>query len=154
MYKVVWWFDQFSRSYEATKFWTWREWRHTLECIKYFIPGFFCIFLLILWKKNVLHSFMVVLTISHELFTNFWMIKFCLDVSDVIHANEHTEFANSGLHTNFWKLGLTPFCFVIRKDCFKQKLLLWLHVPSNENLISCTLKIFLFFFRIKYHFDI
>ena len=46
----------------------------------------------------------------------FWMIKLCLDVRDVIHANEHTYHTNYGLHANFWKLWLMPF---------KKKLLLW-----------------------------
>ena len=48
------------------------------------------------------------------------MIKLCLDVKDVIHANEHTKYANSGLHVNFWKFWLMPFCFMIKKDHFKQ----------------------------------
>ena len=41
-YKVLWCFDQFSRSYDVTN-------RHTRECTKHFILGFLCIFLLILW---------------------------------------------------------------------------------------------------------
>ena len=37
-------------------------------------------------------------------FANIWlMIKLCLDVSDVIHANEHA-YANCGLHVNSWRL--------------------------------------------------
>ena len=61
---------------KVIKFWIRREWRHTSECIKYFIPGLLCIFLLILWKKNLLHSFMVVLTVSHKLMKSqsFWLI--------------------------------------------------------------------------------
>ena len=51
---------------EVTKSWIQREWRHTRECTEHDIPGFLCIFLLIFWKENLLHSFMVVLTISHE----------------------------------------------------------------------------------------
>ena len=36
------------------------------------------------------------------------MVKLCLDVSDVMHANEHKYYANCRLHLNFW---LMPFCF-------------------------------------------
>ena len=32
----------------------------------------------------------------------FWMIKSCLDGSDVIHVNEHMWYATCGLHVNFW----------------------------------------------------
>ena len=38
------------------------------------------------------HSFLVVLTVCHEFIhevVKFWMIKLCLDVSQVTHANEH-----------------------------------------------------------------
>ena len=40
LYKVLRCFDQFSPRYEVTKFWISREWRHTRECTKQFIPGF------------------------------------------------------------------------------------------------------------------
>ena len=40
------------------------------------------------------------------------MIKLHLDVSDVIHTNEHTEHVHYGLYVNFWSF-----------------LLLWPHVP-------------------------
>ena len=63
---ILWCFDQFSQSYEVTKFWIWREWCYTRECTKQFSSGFICMFWLILWKKNLLHSFMIVLNISHE----------------------------------------------------------------------------------------
>ena len=32
----------------------------------------------------------------------FWMIKNYLDISDVIHANEHSKYAYYGLNVNFW----------------------------------------------------
>ena len=57
------------------------------------------------------------------------MSKLSLDVSDFIHANEHTKRANSGLDVNFWNFLLMPFYFMIKKDSFKQKLLLWAQVP-------------------------
>ena len=37
---------------------------------------------------------------THEI-TKFWMIKLCFNVSDVTHVNEHTSYANCGLHVNF-----------------------------------------------------
>ena len=64
--QILWCFDNFKRSYEVTKFWIRREWRHIRECIEHFICFSLHIFL-ILWKKNLLASFMVVLTISCEL---------------------------------------------------------------------------------------
>ena len=39
-----------------------------------------------------------------------WMIKLYLHTSDVIHANEHTKYANCGLHGNFYNFLLMPFC--------------------------------------------
>ena len=67
MEKVLWRFGQISRSYKFTKFWIQRKWRHTRECTKYFTAGFPCTFLLILWRKSMLWSFMVFLTIFQEL---------------------------------------------------------------------------------------
>ena len=49
----------------------------------------------------------------------------CLQVNDFILTNRHTEHANCGLHINFWNFWLMPFCFMIQKDYFKPKLLLW-----------------------------
>ena len=43
--QVLWSFNQFSRSYEVTKFCIWRTWRHTLGCTKHSSPGFLCMFL-------------------------------------------------------------------------------------------------------------
>ena len=40
-----------------------------------------------------------------------WMIKLYLLVSDVIHANEHTKYANCGLHANLWNFLLMPFFY-------------------------------------------
>ena len=53
------------------------------------------------------------------------MIKLYIDVSDVIHADEHTKHANCRLYVNFWNFLLKPFYFMMKKDHFKQKLLLW-----------------------------
>ena len=46
--------DQFFTNLWSQKFWIWRKWRHTSEGRKHFTPGFLCIFLLILWKKNLM----------------------------------------------------------------------------------------------------
>ena len=40
-------------------------------------------------------------------------------------ANEHTKHANCGLRVNFWNFLFMPFCFMMKKDHFKRKLLLW-----------------------------
>ena len=86
-------------SHEVTKFWIRHEWRHTHECTKYFIPGFLCIFLLILWKKKLLQFYA---RFDHFWWTykvtKFWMIKLSR------HKWRHTcKYANYGLHVNFWK---------------------------------------------------
>ena len=60
----------------------------------------------------------------------------CLYASDVIHANEHTEYVNCDLRVNFLKFWLMSFCFVMRKDHFKQKLLLWSKIPFKFHFCS------------------
>ena len=62
----------------------------------------------------------------------FWIIKLCLDVNDVTHANKHTAHAQCSLHVNFWNFLLIPFFFMINKDHVKQRLLLWPHVPFKS----------------------
>ena len=57
------------------------------------------------------------------------MIKLHLEVSDVTHANEYAKHANCGLHVNFWSFLIISFCFLMKKDHFKEKLLLWPQVP-------------------------
>ena len=61
--------------------------------------------------------------------TKFSMIQLCLNVCDVIQANKHTYFAAYGLYVNFWNFRLIAFCFMMRKDNFKQNLLLWPQIP-------------------------
>ena len=55
----------------------------------------------------------------------FRMINFYLDVSDTLHANERTKQSNCLLHINIWNFLLMLLCFMMKKDHFKQKLLLW-----------------------------
>ena len=62
----------------------------------------------------------------------FSMIKRYLDVSDVIHAKEYTKDANCGLHLNCWIFLFMAFCFIMKKDHFKQKLLIWPQVPFMD----------------------
>ena len=57
------------------------------------------------------------------------MIKLCLNVNDVIPANEHTYYTKFDLYINFSDFWLMPLCFMTKKDNFKQKLLLWLQDP-------------------------
>ena len=52
------------------------------------------------------------------------MIKLYLDISDVIHANEGTKYAACGMQ----------FCFMMKKDNFKQKLFVWSQVPFKRFL--------------------
>ena len=64
----------------------------------------------------------------------FRIIKLYLDVSDVTHANEHTKHANCSLYVNLWNFWLMPSCFMMKKDHFKQKLLLWPQVPFKDKI--------------------
>ena len=49
----------------------------------------------------------------------FSTIKLYLSVSYAIHANKHMQYANCGLHVNFWNFLLMPFCFMMKKDHFE-----------------------------------
>ena len=79
---------------------------------------------------------MVFLTIFHLSICKVLNVKLYLDVSDSKHANEQTKHANCGLHGNFWSFLLISFCFMMKKDHFKQKLLLWSQV-SFRGLNLC-----------------
>ena len=60
------------------------------------------------------------------------MIKLCPDESNVIHANENIKSANYNLHANFWNFWSIYFCFVMKKNHFTEKLLLWPQVPLKK----------------------
>ena len=47
------------------------------------------------------------------------MIKLYLDISDIIHINEHTKYPNNGLHVNLWNFLLMTLCFMMKKVHFK-----------------------------------
>ena len=61
----------------------------------------------------------------------FSVIKLCLDVSNAIHANEHTKYANCGLPLIFGIFLLMQQFFIMKNDHFKQNLLLWPQFPFN-----------------------
>ena len=61
------------------------------------------------------------------------MIRLYLDVSDVIHANEHTKYYNCELLVNCWIFG-NAICFMMKKNHFKQKLLLWSQFAFKQTL--------------------
>ena len=54
--------------------------------------------------------------------SKFWMINLYLNLSDIMHTNEHKKHANCGLHVNFWNFLLMLFCFMMKKDHFKDHL--------------------------------
>ena len=66
--------------------------------------------------------------------SKFWMINLYLNVSDIMHANEHKKHANCGLHVNFWNFLLMLFCFMTKKDHFKDHLKNHLRSPLRKKL--------------------
>ena len=106
------------------------RWHHTQKR-KYFIPAFLRIALVDFIKKEPntkFQSFFDHFLRTYEVI-KFWMVRLCLDASDVMYANEHALYANCGLYVKCWKFRLMPFCFMTKKDHFQQKLLLSSHVP-------------------------
>ena len=49
------------------------------------------------------------------------------------YTKEQTKYVNCGLHVNFWSFLYMSFCFMMKKDHFKQKLLLWPQVPFKKS---------------------
>ena len=114
-------FNQASISYKVTKFWFQFKWRHTHKCAKHFTAGFLCFFLVSFMEKKPMKFYrLFVHFIRTYEFAKFWMIKLYLDISGIIHLNEHTKYVNSSLHINFWIF--LSFCFIMKKDHFRQKL--------------------------------
>ena len=74
----------------------------------------------------------------------FWMIKLCLDTSDVIHANEHTKYAICVLHVNFWNFCQCHFVLwrnriILSKNCcFSLRSNLTWFLSSSLHSISCV----------------
>ena len=103
LYKILWHFDQFSRRYKVKK-----KWINVMDVIPVNV-------------RNILPIFM-----EKKLSTKFYGVLFewlnFLDVSDNIHIDNHTLYANCGLHVNFWNFR-SIFSFMTRRDHFKLKLL-------------------------------
>ena len=124
MYYVLWRLHQISRTYIFTKFWFQPTWRHSRECIKDLTPGFLYIFLLVLWRWKLAKFYELFGHFSRTYkVVKFWVIQLHLDVSDVIHANGHTEHANCGLHVNFWNFYEYHFVLwwkviILSKSCY------------------------------------
>ena len=122
--KVLWCFDQFPRSYEVAKFWLQLEWCHTLKFTNsHPIHSWFPmhIFVNFIEKELFTHIYGRVdhLSWAYEV-PKFWVIKLCHDISDVIHTNKLIQYADCGLHVNFWKFCLIQFCFTTRKSYFER----------------------------------
>ena len=103
LYKILWHFDKFSRRYKVKK-----KWINVMDVIPVNV-------------RNILPIFM-----EKKLSTKFYGVLFewlnFLDVSDNIHIDNHTLYANCGLHVNFWNFR-SIFSFMTRRDHFKLKLL-------------------------------
>ena len=67
-----------------------------------------------------------------------WTIKLYLCVSDII-TGINKQNVNCGLHVNFWNFFKMSFCFMMKKDHFKPKMLLWPQVPfKSRNCIMSS----------------
>ena len=64
------------------------------------------------------------------------MIKLYLDVSEVIHASVDIKYANCKLPVNFQIFLLMTFCFMMKKNNFQQKMILWAQFPFKDFAIS------------------
>ena len=120
MCKVLWRFDQISQSYKVAKF------RNQLSDV---IPAnlqdmlslvsfaFFFLFLFLFYRGKASYKVYSVFDHFYELYevAKFRMVKLYLDVSDVIHANEHTKLAICALHVNLWNFLSMSFCFCNKK---------------------------------------
>ena len=83
---------------KVTKFWIQCKWRHTCDCKKHFLTAFLYIFCSFYGGKPPIK---LNFSRTYEV-AKFSMIQLCIDLSDVMHANEHEKYANCGLHVNFW----------------------------------------------------
>ena len=123
-------FMQISQSYKVRKICILRMWCHTREYIKHVTPGFLCIFYFYEKKTPPIIKFYGVFNHFYELVKSL-TIKLYHWVSDVIRTNEQTKYVTCDLNVNFWNFLQMPFCFMTKKDHFKQKFLLWPQVPLN-----------------------
>ena len=117
-------FGQFSRSYEVTKFWIWHKWCHTLKHTKHFTPGFLWIFLLIWWiEPSKFYGVFDHFSRTYEV-TNFEWLN-CVPMS--VMSSTWMNIGNMLIMACMLTFGISSqylFCLMMRKDKFKQKLLL------------------------------
>ena len=111
-----------------------------LQIYKTFQPWFYLHFLLNLRRKKSHKVFWCVCPCFFFFFMILWSYKVIDDQTvsqrrDVIHANEHTKYANCGLPVKSWNFLLMSFCFMMKKDHFEQKMFLWPPVPLNKMLV-------------------
>ena len=113
-------------SLEVTKFSIRHEWCHTRDCTKQLS----LVFVNFMEKEHFTHFYGRFDNFSwtYEV-AKFWMIKLCLDVSDVIHKNKHTLYVC--LTYKLSEVWLMQYCFMMRKNHFKNKLFLWSQVPRS-----------------------
>ena len=125
--------------HKVMKFSIQHRWHHTQER-KYFTPAFLCISLVDFIKKEPNTKFQSVF--DHFLQTyevmKFWMVRLCLDPSDVMYANEHTLHANYGLYVKGWNFRLMPFCFMTKKGSFESNVVTFITGPLHETLLTVT----------------
>ena len=115
------------------------KWHHTHEYTTHFTTGFLCIFLLILWRRNLHQSLMVFLTIFHKFMKlqNFKWWNYVLPyLTSSTQMNIHNMLTMAymlilriKLWPNSWSIA---FCIMMKKDRFKEKLLLCPHVLFNR----------------------
>ena len=102
---------------KVAEFWIQRKWRHTRECTKSLTPWFSLHFSVIFKEKKPSIKFYGVF--NHFSWTyevkKVWMNKLHFDVSDIIHSNKHTKYANCDLHFLRWKKN----CFFGLKSSLK-----------------------------------
>ena len=96
---------------------------HACNCRKHFSLIFFAFCLLVLCRKS-LHKVLWHFWSFSRIYkvAKFWIIKLYLNVSEVVHVNEHKKH-NCGLHGNFWRFLLMLFCFmkkkiILSKSCY------------------------------------
>ena len=58
----------------------------------------------------------------------FWMVRLYLDVSDVIHINERTKYAN-------WDWPVNLLIYLLVSFCFMKKILFYFGLRSSSELI-------------------
>ena len=129
MYKVLWHLCKISPSYKVTKFWIQRKWCYSRESIKISLH----IFVSFMEKKAPIKFHIFDHFSKAYKVVKFWMIELYLNVIDIIHLNRQTKHANCDLHVNFCNFLWMPFCFMMKKDHFIRKMVLWPQVPFKDN---------------------